>query len=1067
MRMHKLLLALCLNCLLWLGASAQQREVTGRVLDAASGEALSGVSVLSDQKTSPVQTAADGSYRIRVTSASKTLIFSYVGYTTQTVTIGSRTTIEVQLQRSNKALDEVVVIGYGTQRKSHLTGAISKYQNEKLDQAPVARLDQALQGRIAGVQVQNISSESGSDPRIRVRGVTSIGASSDPLVVVDGHPVPDGLAFVNPADVQSVEVLKDAASGAIYGSRGSAGVIIITTKSGSSSRTKYNFKFSTGVKHAYATYPMLTMTEYANLLYYEASLRAKDPSITANPNFIANNERAGYVIENDLRGGQATDWQNEALRNANQKNVQLSASGGRTDFRYYISGGYQRDQGLMHHSEYDKLNFRVKLDANLSKRVKVSININPSYTRREQPSVNFMDFVRFYSFMPVYHTVATANFVHQNPAWINIRPGDFVQARHFTGLNYSGTMPDGSLWTSSGPQTPFSSANNTPKSIMENATDKTNEYRVVSSGDVTINIIKGLDYKVLGSVYVNTNDRLRFDRRNARADGAVSRGVFNDNMVIDLLAEHTLTYNRKIRKHSFTLLGGFTSQSTRTNLQQVTGLDFPNDDIQTLNTAASVDQAKTATFSTKLRQGLNSVLGRILYSFDDRYLLSASLRRDGSSKFAPGHKWGTFPAVSAGWVVSNEKFMQNVAWIDQLKLRGSFGLSGNNRIVDFAWVDQLYASPYVFGSGTGTVTGGIVPSSDLLANEDITWERTFQFNTGLDLSLFRGRVSLSLDMYESKSEQLLLKPEVLGITGATVSYVNTGKLRNRGLEIELNTNNVVRNRFRWTSSVNFAMNRNQLISLPDTLTKTGEREDVYRNFVGGPMVQYWGYVTDGVFQSQAEADSMRNAGYNAAAISTSYFTAGGLKIRDLNGDKRLDQNDRTVIGNPYADFTWGINNSITIGNLDLSFLLQGSQGGQIVNGDAGYNETKRINKNYIADRWISPMFPGDGKTPYSTNGGVSWVATDYMVEDASYWALREVIVGYTLPAKWTKAIRLNSARFYFTAQNLYYHFASGYRGINPEARMTSGIYNDPQIDGYQRGAFPLSKSFQFGIDVNF
>ncbi|RYY64533.1 MAG: SusC/RagA family TonB-linked outer membrane protein, partial [Chitinophagaceae bacterium] len=306
MRTHKLLLLFTLNCLFWLSADAQKREVTGRVLDATSGEALTGVSVLAEKTNTPVQTGRDGSYRVTINGGSKSLIFSSVGYTTQTVTIGSRTVIEVQLQRNNKALDEVVVIGYGTQKKSHLTGAVSKYQNEKLDQAPVSRVDQALQGRIAGVQVQNLSSEAGSDPRIRVRGVTSLGASSDPLVVVDGHPVPDGLAFVNPADVQSVEVLKDAASAAIYGSRGSAGVILITTKSGSANRTRYNFKFSSGVKYAYKTYPMLTTTEYTNLLFYEASLRAKDPTVTGNANLIATNERAGYVIENDLLGGQAT-----------------------------------------------------------------------------------------------------------------------------------------------------------------------------------------------------------------------------------------------------------------------------------------------------------------------------------------------------------------------------------------------------------------------------------------------------------------------------------------------------------------------------------------------------------------------------------------------------------------------------------------------------------------------------------------------------------------------------------------------------------------------------------------
>jgi TonB-linked SusC/RagA family outer membrane protein len=1066
MKMRKLLLTLLLQCFLF-GAFAQQKEITGKVVDATSGEPLSGVSVLSDKKTNPALTGSDGTFRIQLSGKSGILVISYVGYTPQTVAVGSRTTVDVRLERSSKAMDEVVVIGYGTQRKSHLTGAVSKYQNEKMDEAPVSRVDQALQGRIAGVQVQNTTSEAGADPKIRVRGQTSINANSEPLVVVDGHPV-DGFSFVNPADVQSVEVLKDAASAAIYGSRGSAGVILITTKQGKAGKPKYNVKISSGVKQAYKTYDVMTSTEYANLLFYEASLRAKDPQWTGNANLIANNERAAYVLENEIVG-HATNWQEEALRNANVSNVQLNVSGGGGNVRYFLSGGFQRDQGLMYHSDYDKYNVRARMDADLSKRVKVSFNVNPSYIRREQPSVNFMDFVRFYSYLPVYHNDKTAAFANQLPQWAGVKPGDFTQARHFNGRPYSGTMPDGSFWTTNSNVDPFSTSNNTPKSIMENATDIAHNYRVLSSADLTINILSGLDFKTSASAYVNYVNRVRYDNRGARAEGSVNRGIFNDNNVVDLLSENTLSYNRRFGKHSVSAVAGFTSQRTTTNNRQTTASDFPSDKIPALSSALLIDRDRTATFDYKDQLGLNSVLGRVSYSFMDRYLLSVSMRRDGSSYFGPGHKWGSFPAASVGWVTSKEKFMENVRWISNLKVRGSYGVTGNNRIVPFTYLDLLVPTSYSFGSGTTGTSPGQIPTPGILANPDITWERTFQFNGGLDLGLFANRVTLSLDMYQSKTENLLLKQSTLGITGATQVWNNIGRLRNRGLEAELSVGVINRKGFRWTTSGNIAFNKNTLLALDGQpfLASAGERDDNYRNIIGGPLVQYWGYKTDGVFRSQAEADSIRNAGYSSP-LSTSYFSAGGIKIVDMNGDKKIDANDRTVIGNPYPDYNWGLQNNITFGNFDLSFLLQGSQGGQLVNGDAGYNETKRTNRAYTENRWISPNNPGDGKTPYFTNGNISWVATDLMVEDASFWALRELIVGYSLPAKVTKSIRLSSARFYFSAQNLYYHFASGYRGINPEARTTGGsTYDTPLIDGYQRGGFPLPKTFLFGVDVNF
>lgn len=1048
--------------------SAQKKTITGRVTSQGGNDPLGGVNVLADQQKGGAATKADGTYSISVDKKANVLIFSYVGYTSQTIVIGDRTVIDVVLAPANNTAEEVVIIGYGSQKRSNVTGAVSKYQNDKMDETPSSRLDQALQGKIAGVQIQNISSEAGSDPKVQVRGLTSISLGAGPLVVVDGHPVPDGLAFVNMADVQSVEVLKDAASAAIYGSRGSGGVIMITTKSGKASKTKYSLKYSTGIKSAYELYPMMTVTEYTNMLFYEAALKKLDPSITQpTANQIASTaERGAYIIENDMRGGAATDWQSEAIRTANTKNLQLSISGGNSGVRYFISGGYQDDQGMMYHSEYKRYNVRAKLDAQVSKRIKFTFNVNPSYIKRERPSVNYIDFVRFQSYLPVYLDEALAAYVRQDPAYADVRAGDFAQARYFNGRSYGGVMPDGSIWATTANVTPFSTANNSPKSVMETRTITSNDYRLTSSGDLTINLMPGLDFKSLASVYVSYSNALDFAKRNSNRAGDINRGQYNNRLYIDLLNENTLTYTKKIKEHSLTALAGFTVQKTSTKNEQAVGLDYPSDNITTLNTALIIEQGATSTFNNIYREGLVSYLGRINYGFKDKYLVSASVRADGSSNFAPGKKWGYFPSVSLGWVASKEKFLGNIKWMNNLKLRGSYGATGNNKVPPFSFVDLLYAANYPGGLGNGTSSGGYVPSSSTLANPDITWERTFQFNGGLDLSVLNNAISVSLDVYQTRTEKLLLQQPTLAYTGAPSTFNNIGSMKNNGIELELTTNNFRRKDFKWTTTANIAHTRNKVVELGGEalILNQGERTELYMNKVGEPLIQFYGYKTDGVWLSQAQINAAQAAGLNS--VLPNLFVPGGLKLVDINGDNVIDVNDRTVIGNPFPDFTWGVTNNFTYKNFDFSFLFQGSQGGQLINGDPNYNETKRYNKNYNQNRWLSPMFPGDGKTPYSTVG-YNWMLTDYVVEDASYYALREILVGYTLPAKWVKKARLSSLRIYFSGQNMFFHAAAGYRGINVEGRSVSGPYATPLVDGYQRGSFPMAKTFLFGIDLNF
>ncbi len=497
--------------LVWLmtltGWAQSGRTLSGKVTD-EKGVTLPGVSVAVKGETRGTTTDADGNYALAGLTEKSTVIFSYIGYRTQEVLVGNRSTYDVTFMPDNQSLDEVVVVGYGTQKKGDITGAVVKYKNENLDEAPVSRVDQALQGKIAGVQIQNTSSDAGADPKIRIRGVGSVNAGASPLVVVDGHPVADGLSFVNPADVESIEVLKDAASAAIYGSRGASGVILVTTKSGKSAKTKYSLKYAQGIKSAYSRYDILSTSAYVKRLFDEAAIRATDPAITAANNTIIAVDRAAYVLENEIIG-EATDWQSQALRTANVRNVQLSVSGGSKDLRYYISGGYQNDQGIVYNSEYEKFNVQTKLNADLSKKVKLNVNISPSFIKRERPGIEFNDFARWRTFHPVYLNESSAAFVRQNPLYADVQPGDYAQARYFANRTYAGLMPDGSTWSSgTAVVDPFTTSNQQPKSTLETRNYSTNDYRVLTSADLTINLLPGLDFKTLGSVYVNSTNGL-------------------------------------------------------------------------------------------------------------------------------------------------------------------------------------------------------------------------------------------------------------------------------------------------------------------------------------------------------------------------------------------------------------------------------------------------------------------------------------------------------------------------------------------------------------------------------
>jgi TonB-linked SusC/RagA family outer membrane protein len=790
-------------------------------------------------------------------------------------------------------------------------------------------------------------------------------------------------------------------------------------------------------------------------------LRSTDPTVVQSTNTVVDGDRASYIIENEIRNGESTDWQSQSLRAGKFTNVQLGATGGSKDVRYYVSGGYQNDEGMMNKSNYEKFNVRTKVDIDLSNKVKLSINLNPSFAKKLSPSQNFTNFWRAPTWLPVYHNAASAALVNTNPQYAGILPGDFAHPRHFSGLKYSGTMPDGTSWTSATTANPSGSAQQNPYSDVTRSDISMMEYRLQSSAELSIELAKGLIFKTVGSTLMNYANGLSFYERDYNSEGSNNIGVFTNNKYTDLLSENTLNYKKSVKKSDIAVLAGFTSQTTKVQNQRTTGNDFPSDDIRTLNSAAQLD--KTGTTGTNNQIGLLSYLGRINYAYDDKYLLSVSYRTDGSSYFAQGKKWGSFPSISGGWVLSKEKLLSGISWLSNLKVRSSYGQSGNNRIVDFAFLDLLYGANYTYGSGTGVSSPGLVSSSDYLSNPNITWETTNQNNYGIDLSLFRNRVGITLDMYRSTTDKLLLQQSAMAFTGVPQFWNNLGSLENKGFELELTTKNIQGEKLSWTTSANISRNRNKILKLGTEafLLNQGERTEVYRNKVGDPLVVFYGFKTDGVWLSQEQITAS-----NLKSSLSGMLVPGGLKIVDMNRDGTLDNNDRTDLGNPYPDFNWGITNTFKYKNIDFSFLVQGVQGGKVINGDPNYNESRRTIKIYNQNRWVSAANPGDGKTPFSTNG-YNWMLTDYVIENGSYFALREVNLGYTLPTSSIKKLKITSMRFYLSAQNLYFHTAKGYRSLNPEGRFSNGPYSSVLIDGYQRGAFPIPQTITAGIDINF
>lgn len=1050
--MRKILFIICLFILPAISIAQDLKEVTGTVTSGADLEPILGATIQILNTNRASVTDLDGKFTIQA-KPDDVLVVSSLGFKTVNVLVGDKNFFEVIMQEDQETLDQVIVVAYGKSSKSNLTNSVAQLKNENLDDLSYSGVADALKGKLAGVQITNTSGQVGEAPQISIRGLSSITASSSPLIVVDGFPIEDALEFINPSSIKSIEVLKDASSAALYGSRGANGVILVTTKDGDG-EPSFSFKAFTGVKSVLRLPDLLNTTEFTDFTRNERQLAENANAINENrdPAVIgySNLEIARRILaQNTSASGNGTDWLEEAKReDVTIQNYQFDVGGGSRLTKYYFSGQFVQDEGLVKDNEYRALNLQARFNTKLSDKVKLGLNFRPSYSRQRRSAQQFSDFARNYGFFAPRHNQFSSDLTGE-PV------GSYAHARHFRNLDFSYIDENGdqqdftqsSIWGTN---------NNNPLARLENEKRVRYEYRFVADGKLDWKVAKNLNYKGRIGAYLRMRNDEEFRNSIARRDGQSFSEDVNSirNRVI---TEHTLDYNYSKGKHDFNALAGGTYEYTFLKTSSILGSNFPTDYISTINAATIIDADNTFTLKEEI--GLLSGLARVNYGYDNKYLLSFAARVDGSSLFGPNNKYGFFPSASAGWNVHNEKFFnENISFLNQLKLRASYGVVGNNNIDNYSFTNLLFPTNYSLGEGAGSIISGLAENGDVLANRSISWEQTDSYDLGIDASILDKRISFTADYYYALTQDLLLNQNVSYATGHDSFINNVGKIQNQGFEFVVSTNFDF-GELNWVASANISTNQNKLISLggEEQFINNGEREDQYISRVGEEAIQFYGYRSIGVWQSQAEIDDPLNA-------SSAEDAPGGIRVADINGDGVITTADRTTLGSPFPDFTWGISNTFKYKGFDLYFLWQGSHGAEVYYGDGFYLETRTLQSDFLQNRWVHEDIPAS--LPTGRNGR-EWTATDYLIQDASYIALREAVFGYTFNDKVTETLGLDSVRIFASAQNLLYFFADDYYGNNPEALRTSSQYASPLVSGYQRGADPLTRQFAAGIDITF
>ena len=1005
-----------------------------------SGESVPGVSVVLKGTTTGTISDIDGFYNLNTPEKEGTLIFSFVGFKTQEVPFKNTPVIDIILEAAENSLEEVVVVGYGTAKRGNIANAVSSISDKDLEDRPLNRIENAFSGQLAGVYAQTTNGEPGAEMQVRVRGTGSINASNEPLYVVDGVPV-DNLRGINPNDVQSIDVLKDAAAAAIYGSRGSNGIVIVTTKKGKKGKPRLTFNTYMGVQRLESRIDMLTAPDWIQMRKesideqwiadgqtknpkkdYKASdsqeYRAAELGISrwATPSLST----ANRIYDPKWEYGQDSltylDWQKEMFRDALMKNYQLGVSGGSDDMSYNISTSFLDQDGIAIGTNMKRANLRANFEAKVANRFKFGLMLAPSVEWSNTGRVDGKD--------------NTAMVAIQMPPIVDKIAG-----------KYTGAMPFGSYAWSGRYQNPIAN--------MERSTFEARRYRLNSNAYLNVDIVSGLQAQFLTAMDYNYYNDLRFTPTSALRDwattpeGTATVARKDQNWNNRFLFQSMLNYKKSFAKtHNVDVIAGYAVEQSQGENTSQTATGFANDWSPVFSTATV---KSTGSSIGAARGGLVSYISRASYDYKGKYILSASFRRDGSSKFGANKRWANFPAASAAWRISEESILKNNKLISDLKLRASWGVTGNNRIVDNAQFSLLGQQNYPLNN---TSVAGFSPVT--IENLDLGWEQTNSKNLGLDFGLFRNRVLASVDLYRRLTNDLLLQAPVSATSGFGISWQNVGDIENKGVELNLTTRNIVSKDFNWKTNFNVSYNKNEVLRLgfDDTPIPTGFTNLTHVIQVGAPINSMILYEHVGVFMTSDDL-----AKYPKMAT----MKAGDSQYADKNGDGIITAADRAILGKPTPDYTFGFTNDFTYKRFDLRIVAFAQTGGNIYSMIG--RSIDRPGMGYLynklaiwKDRWQSAEKPGNGFVPSINATTGSFYDTRWLYS-SDYLRIKNITIGYNAP----KIRGLNSLRVYASLENPHI-WHKYYGGLSPEA------LNDA---GGDYGGYPQAKVFTFGVNAGF
>lgn len=990
----------------------QQQQTVKGIIKGPDGLPVIAANISQKGTNNATITDLNGNFTLNVTGRQPVLVISYIGYVTTEVNVSGRAFVEVVLQEDVAALDEVVVVGYGTMRKKDVTGAVSSVRSGEITKNATSNVMQAIAGKMSGVQVVQNSGTPGGDVSILIRGVGTINDAS-PLYVIDGVPVSGGMWYLNPNDVESIDVLKDASATAIYGSRGANGVVMVTTKQAQEGHTEINFDYSYGIQHSAKTYKMLDASQYA-ALHNEMRTNA-GPEYSLNPAF-ADPESLGA----------GTDWVDAIFRTAPMQKVNLSMLGGNQKISHATSLGYYTQDGIMKNSSYNRLSLQSNISSKLASNITVRANVNLSAeNRRTQPvSTVIQNAMRILPSIPIYDDNGEYAGPTGNAEW------------NGNALN--------------------------PVAIINEQNYRMKGFRMLSNISLEWEIIKGLKFKTTGGA------ELGYDYNNSyipKYKWGMNESKNTMQTVTSAyeqlyLWDNTLNYDKAFGKHRINAMIGTSYQEYKKESVSAAGSGRASELTTELDNATKA----TDVGGNSYRWALMSYMARLHYSYDDRYLLTATFRADGSSKFGKDNRFGYFPSFAAAWNIGNEAFMQSVKPVSLLKLRAGYGQTGNQNIGAYAFADKLSVNGvYNFGSQRGfesNLVNLIYPY--LLSNPSVKWESVEQYNVGLDIGFLQNRIVANLDFYVKNTRDMLTKKPVPQTSGTSLEQadwppVNIGKVLNRGFEFTVNTKNFV-GEFKWETSLNMSFNHNEVVSIggPEILNGVSLIRE------GQPINSFYGYELGGIYQTLDEVFTgpvMENRAPDKASHNPYKNTSpGDMWFVDVDGNGEINDLDRTVIGNPSPDCIFGFNNTFSYKNFDLSIFFQGALGNQVWNGVRASHESMNSTYNQLAttlERWT-----GEGssysmpRAIYADPNNNSRASTRWL-EDGAYAKLKNLTFGYTLPEKWIRKAKMKALRLYVSLDNLC--TITNYSGLDPEAGL----------NGLDYGVYPSARTYMFGVSVKF